>query len=336
MIVNVHARDVRTDLSYDSGALVTEDERRSRRPVAAGRMKIAVTNAGCLHLDEHLAWPRCAEFHGLDRKRRALLPQDRGSCLHHTRINTAENDKLPTGRLLIKVKVKVNDHGQKRSGPRSNVMSVRREPAAGPSERQSEIWRTAAQMIRDRGFGATSVNDIARAIGITKAGLYHHITSKETLLAEVLRFGLDQLEAEVVRPACAIKDPEERLRQLVVRHAEIVTRADGAVTQLVDEVPHLPSAARRQITRRMRKYFDLLRDTLTELKAAGRLGDIDPTVAAFSILGMINWLPRWFRRGRRLTASQVAHEIADMALAGLIRPARERPLRLVRPPRRQS
>lgn len=214
-------------------------------------------------------------------------------------------------------------------------MPARRQPAAGPSDRRAEICRTAAQMIRERGFGATSVNDIARALGITKAGLYHYIRSKEALLGEVLSFGMDQVDAEVVAPAMAIPDPEERLRQLVVRHARIVTRAHGAVTQLVDEVPHLPPAARRRVTKRMRKYFDLLRDTLGELKAAGRLGDIDPTVAAFSILGMIHWLPRWFRQGRRLTAARVADEIAKMALNGLVRPRTgDGRLQLVPPARR--
>jgi AcrR family transcriptional regulator len=217
-------------------------------------------------------------------------------------------------------------------------MPARRHPAAAPSERRAEICRTAAQMIRERGFGATSVNDIARALGITKAGLYHYISSKEALLAEVLSFGMDQVDAEVVKPVKAIADPEERLRQLVIRHARIVTRAHGAVTQLVDEVSHLRPADRRRVTARMRKYFDLLRQTLAELHAKGRLGDVDPTVAAFSILGMIHWLPRWFRQGRRLTAARVAEEIANMALKGLLRPGRsgQDRLRLVRNGRRDA
>jgi hypothetical protein len=145
---------------------------------------------------------------------------------------------------------------------------------------------------------------------------------------------MDQVDAEVVAPAKAIADPEERLRTLVINHARIVTRAHGAVTQLVDEVPHLPPAARRRITKRMRAYFDLLRDTLRQLKASGRLGDIDPTVAAFSILGMIHWLPRWFQQGRRLTAARVAEEIADLALGGLLRREGQGSLRLVRTGRR--
>jgi AcrR family transcriptional regulator len=216
-------------------------------------------------------------------------------------------------------------------------MSVRRQSAPGPPERRAEICRTAAQMMRDRGFGATSVNDIARALGITKAGLYHYISSKEALLAEVLTFGLDQVDTEVATPAKSIKDPEERLRFLLVRHARIVTRAQGAVTQLVDEVPHLLPGARRKITARMRKYVDMLRKTLAELQAAGKLRDVDITIAAFSILGIIHWLPRWFRPDGRLTAARVAEEIANIAMSGLLQPEpgdRRRPLRLVPPQHR--
>ena len=98
--------------------------------------------------------------------------------------------------------------------------------------------------------------------------------------------------------ACAI--PEERLRQLVVRHARIATRGQGAVAQLGRrDSARCRRRARKQIEQRMRVYFDLIRDTLVELKTAGRLRDVDPTVATFSLLGMILWLPRWFRQGGR-------------------------------------
>ena len=65
-----------------------------------------------------------------------------------------------------------------------------------------------------------------------------------------------------------------------------------------------------------------IRDTLVELKAAGRLRDVDPTVATFSLLGMILWLPRWFRQGGRLGQEAVANQIASFALGGLLAPAR--------------
>ena len=187
------------------------------------------------------------------------------------------------------------------------------------NSRRAEICRTAAGIFRARGFDATSVSDIARALKMTKAGLYHYFTSKEELLLEIMMFGLDNVRDEVLIPARAIRDPEERLRQIVVRHAQITTRAQGAVAQ-VDELRALPPVAQKKVRELQRKYFDLVRDTLRELKDAGRLRDVDLTVAAFSTIGMILWLPRWFRQGGRLSNEQAAAEIAKLVLAGVLVP----------------
>jgi TetR/AcrR family transcriptional regulator, cholesterol catabolism regulator len=184
--------------------------------------------------------------------------------------------------------------------------------------RRAEICRTAAQIFQERGYDATSVSDIARALGITKAGLYHYFDSKEALLFEITAYGLDRVRDDVIAPVRSIRDPEERLRQLVVRHACIATHGRGAVAQLVDEVRALPPANRRQLEERMRAYFDLVRDTLKELRAQGRLRRVDPTVATFGLIGTILWLPRWFRQNGRLSQEQVAHQIADIALGGLL------------------
>jgi AcrR family transcriptional regulator len=200
-------------------------------------------------------------------------------------------------------------------------VATQRKSIPAVSQRRADICRTAAQIFRQRGFDATSVSDIAQALGLTKAGLYHYFESKEALLFEIMTFGLDRVRDEVIVPVRAIRDPEERLRQLIVRHACITTIGHGAVAHLGDEIRALPPAARKQIERRMRVYFDLVRDTLAELKAAGRLVDLDPTVATFSIIGMILWLPRWFRADGRLTQEQVAADIARLALAGVLAPA---------------
>jgi TetR/AcrR family transcriptional regulator, cholesterol catabolism regulator len=186
------------------------------------------------------------------------------------------------------------------------------------------MYRTVAQIFRDRGFDATSVSDIARALGLTKAGLYHHFDSKEALLFEIMTFGLDTVRDEVLLPVMQIRDPEQRLKQLIVRHARIITRGRGAVAHIGDEIRALPPAGRKKIERRMRVYVELLRRTLEELKAGGRLRPVEPIIAAYSVIGMILWLPRWFRQDGRLTQDQVANGIASVALGGLILPASRR------------
>jgi AcrR family transcriptional regulator len=217
-------------------------------------------------------------------------------------------DNLPTGRYNM----------------RTVMLALKGRRHARPDPRRVDMYRTVAQLFRDRGFDGTSVSDIARALGLTKAGLYHHVDSKEALLFEILTFGLDTVRDEVLLPVMQIRDPEARLRELIVRHARIITRGRGAVAHIGDEIRALPPTARRKIERRMRVYVEVVRRTLDELKAAGRLRPVDRTTAAFSVIGMILWLPRWFRPNGRLTQDQVADGIAEIALAGLVIPAPRR------------
>jgi AcrR family transcriptional regulator len=192
--------------------------------------------------------------------------------------------------------------------------------SAPNNERPAEIYRTAAQIILRKGYDATSVNDIANALGMTKAGLYHYINGKKELLFDIMNFGLDELDEEVAAPARDIADAEARLRFMIASHARLVTRGQGAITILVDEITALTPTQSRKITRRKREYFDGLRELLSELKAEGKLADVDTTAAAFSLLGMINWLSRWFRQDGALTAERAAAEITKIALYGLLRP----------------
>src|SRR5215211_5376570 len=98
-------------------------------------------------------------------------------------------------------------------------MPAQRRAASQADTRRAAMMRTAAQLFRDRGFDATSVSDIARSLGLTKAGLYHHFESKEALLFEIMMFGLDKVRDDVLVHVRTIRDPEARLRELIVRHA---------------------------------------------------------------------------------------------------------------------
>src|ERR1051326_8541157 len=108
-------------------------------------------------------------------------------------------------------------------------MPTRAQKKSAPSnERLAEIYRTAAQIILRKGYDATSVNDIANALGMTKAGLYHYIHGKKELLFDIMTYGMAELDREVVTPARAIKDAGARLRFMITRHAMLVTRGQGA------------------------------------------------------------------------------------------------------------
>lgn len=199
-------------------------------------------------------------------------------------------------------------------------------------KRLDQIYRAAAQLFFDKGFDATSMSDIAEAVGLTKAGVYHFISGGKTdLLFAVMSFGMDRLETQVIAPARGVADAEQRLRTIIRTHAQLIASNSGPdghnpITIVVDEVAGLSAEQVQAINQRKRVYLDLVRDTLLKLREEGKLKEVDVTVAAFSLLGMMLWLSRWFRPDGRLSGEQVADQISKIALGGLLRP----PVRLVR------
>ena|ERR1044072_993396 len=198
-----------------------------------------------------------------------------------------------------------------------------RSADSGEPDRVDIIYRAAARIICEKGYDATSMSAIAEAVGITKSGLYHHISGKRNLLFNIMSFGMDSLEEQVIQPARAVTDAEERLRTIIVNHVQLITSRSTAegnnpVTILVDEVAGLTPAQRRKIDQRKRTYVNLIRDTLKELAGEGKLREVDVTAAAFSLLGMILWLSRWYNPSGRLTPEQLSKEVMNIALNGLL------------------
>lgn len=194
-----------------------------------------------------------------------------------------------------------------------------RETTGRPAGRTENIYRTAAEIICRRGYEATSMSEIARAVDLTKAGLYYYIRGKQDLLAAIMNFAMDQVETEVIQPARAISDAESRLRRVITGHARLLTEHGGAVTILTDEMASLEPAARRRIIRRKRAYLDFVRDTLEQLDGEGKLRDVDVTVAALCLFGTVLGVARWYRPRGRLTSDQVIDEVASIILGGILK-----------------
>jgi AcrR family transcriptional regulator len=187
-------------------------------------------------------------------------------------------------------------------------------------QRADHIYRVAAEIMCQKGFEATSMKDIAEAVGLTKAGIYHYIPGKEELLFQIMGFAMDMVDQDVIEPAQQVADAELRLRTIVERHARRILEVGGAVTIILEEMAALTPVHRRAILLRKRAYFDLLRQTLDQLALEGKLRQVSPTVAAFSLFGMITWISRWYRRDGKLTPDETLRDFLDLALGAVLRP----------------
>ena len=188
--------------------------------------------------------------------------------------------------------------------------------------RQAQILETAARIFCEKGFDKASMGDISSALGLTKAGVYHHIRSKEELLYAIMSYGMDLFERNVLDRVTPIEDPLERLRATVRGHVLLITRErPKEITVILHESNALKGRYRERINARKRRYVRFLQKTFREVVRSGAARRIDPGVAAFAMLGMINWIYQWYRPGGRLGEEELADALTDLLLNGVLRPA---------------
>jgi AcrR family transcriptional regulator len=184
--------------------------------------------------------------------------------------------------------------------------------------RRRAILETAARLICEKGYEGTSIQDIAAACQLTKAGLYHHIRSKEHLLLEIMNYGMDLFEERVVTPVLPILDPLERLYACLERNLMLVTEeASKEITIILHEHNTLTGEARVHIDARKKRYVRLLEASFAEAMRDGTIRPVNPTVAAFSFLGSVLWTYKWFRPGGAISREELVREMKHVFFGGL-------------------
>jgi AcrR family transcriptional regulator len=180
------------------------------------------------------------------------------------------------------------------------------------------ILERAAQLICDHGYEATSMQEIAAACGLTKAGLYHHVQSKESLLAQIMDYGMDVFEEQVFSQVASIAHPVERLKTCMGKNIRLCTRGwSREITVILHEHATLKNAAGKHIDARKKRYVRFLEASFAEAALQGLIRPIDPTIAAFSFLGQVLWIYKWWRQDGRLSDDQVADGMIDLFFYGL-------------------
>src|SRR5215207_10160143 len=158
---------------------------------------------------------------------------------------------------------------------------------------RDDILEAAAQVFRQKGFHGTSMQDIAKAVSLQKASLYHHVSSKQEILLELLDRALELL-LERISAICSQDIPaDEKLQEMIRAYLQILTEnADLSAVLLFEH----RSLERKQHARHVpnRDRFEALwRAVLEEGVATKRFKCEDPALAARAILGILNWTITW-------------------------------------------
>lgn len=183
---------------------------------------------------------------------------------------------------------------------------------------RDEILLAAAQIFSQKGFHGTSMQDIAEAVNLQKASLYHHVSSKQEILVELLDRALDLLIERMQAVINSPMPPDEKLRQAMIVYLETISdHRDLAAVLLLEYRSLEPAMQSRHIPRRDR-FEHLWRDLIQEGLDAGQYCCTDPAVASWALLGVLNWSITWYRPEGSLAPEKIAGQFTDLFLNGLM------------------
>src|SRR5450755_1876684 len=192
-------------------------------------------------------------------------------------------------------------------------------------EPRQEILRTAARLFQQRGYDATSMNDVAAALKLSKGGLYHHFQSKDEILFHIMSHAMEITEQRVINVVRRI-DPtradigEERLRTLIRLHIQVVlSPEDREITVMLHENHPLPPALRRKINARKKDYLHFVEHLIADVqRKRGSSTSVTPRAAALALVGMINWIYQWYKPEGPLTGEALVRQYTDIFFRGAL------------------
>jgi len=171
------------------------------------------------------------------------------------------------------------------------------EPSPEYVARREEIVAAAADIFREKGFDAGTLDDVADALDLRRASLYYYVRSKANLLHMIFERALDVALARLDEHS-QIEDPYERLEALIRHQAVTVASEPSLFSVFFDHRPRLEPRYEEDIRLRERRYVTAYRVAVEQAIDAGIIRNVDPRYASQAILGMTSWPYKWFQADR--------------------------------------
>ena len=193
---------------------------------------------------------------------------------------------------------------------------LRWDVRASVDDRRDQILRSLASFVRDRKLASLTMRDIADRLGLVKGNLYYYFKNKQDILfhwhvkcIDISLAALDDIRAKELPPV-------ESLRALLVRHIRNITEDVYGGVLLTDLESLTPSQRKRYVA--MRDRFEQgVRKMIRDGIARGEFAEQNVDLAGFTVLGAINWIPKWHRPDGRLSSGEIAETIADQLIRSL-------------------
>ena len=189
--------------------------------------------------------------------------------------------------------------------------------------RWDRVLVSAARLFAEDGFAATSVRAVAERARLTKAGLYYHIKEKEDLLFRICEQSIQDILDGALAALAREAEPAARLAALIANHCAFFFRHPHNLTVLNRDMGALTGQQREAIRALEMEYLELIREVFRHGQKRGSFRKLDPTVAAFGLLGVLNTLDRWYAAAGPVPPAALVEQIETLLMRGFVEERRK-------------
>ncbi|MGA7472515.1 MAG: TetR/AcrR family transcriptional regulator [Candidatus Sulfotelmatobacter sp.] len=212
------------------------------------------------------------------------------------------------------------------ASPTATRVSTRRHrtapaPATRFDRRLTEILTHATNVFCEKGYEGASMRDLSRASGMSLAGLYYYFESKERLLFLIQKHTFTTIVQRLKARLEGVIDPEQRIRIFILNHLEYFLANPEAMKVLSHEAEALNNGFASEVAAIKREYYRICVGLLDELKRNRSL-QFSTRIAVLSLFGMMNWIYTWHNVRVDADAQEIAREMGDIFLRGVMMPAK--------------
>ncbi len=186
-----------------------------------------------------------------------------------------------------------------------------------PANKEQEILECAINLFRNKGYHATSMQDLADVVGLQKGSLYHYISSKEDLLMKIVERAMRALVAKAEATEKENLGPAEKLLRAIQEQVEVVASNLGSLTIFIRDTHALTPEQKEIIRAGRRRYRDLYDKILRQGIAEGVFREVDTRLVSLALFGMGNSIYQWYQADGRRGTEEIGQAFADMLVNGI-------------------
>lgn len=215
--------------------------------------------------------------------------------------------------------------GEPLNGRRGRTALLGRDELADSrfDRRLSKLLHHAAHIFCEKGYEGASMRDLSRAAGMSLAGLYHYFDSKEDLLYLIQKHTFRTIIERLQERLKESKDAEQRVRVFIENHLEYFLANKEAMKVLTHEDETLKNGRGAEIRTIKREYYKICLGLLEDLRREKGL-QFSGRMAVLGLFGMINWIYTWHNPRVDLDAGELAEEMSNLFLRGVLNPGKAR------------